>query len=297
MAPHPALRACLSLAVLTLALLPPVPAALADGQGRAATAQEQAAMLRILQAFDRQAPPGPAGWERTEETEVKASEYVGVDQEHFPLAVFYAAAWRDAARLDAAQDRAVQAGAAVMQESAGDPAADRIQQDYEAMAQKLGAAADKGDMAAVQRIAAEMEALAEKMQAAYAAQDRKLDEVFAEHEVRDARLRIHFEANAMSEALDPGYVVEPGPAGLAVYRSEGRRTTHYGWREGYSRVFLGAWKLSSEPENPRMEAAPRPGIPHTAVQTVVVTVQADKARAAAVLKQLDWSALKALLPR
>jgi hypothetical protein len=60
-------------------------------------------------------------------------------------------------------------------------------------------------------------------------------------------------------------------------------------------IFLGNWQYKEEGGYRFIEAAKNKGLPRTAVQAIVVRIQADPARAGELIKKIDWERLKKLI--
>ena len=177
-----------------------------------------------------------------------------------------------------------------------EPPAGQATWDGAALAAQLGQAVERGDMAAANRLQEEMDKLYDEINQILSRRDAELQAALKRHQVKDVEAGVSLLVNsAVVEFI--GRVAKDQPvAGLTVYRQEGEDNPHLGWREGYSWVFLGAgWKLMREGDHQYMEFTPKPGVPHTTVQNLVVRVQAAPERARALLAALDWAALKGLV--
>lgn len=267
----------------------------ADGPARPIRPAEAKFIMQVLGAIDQALPPGPRGWEQTERSKVEAPRHVTEGAEQSPLGVDYHIVWKDLPRLRAAGDKAVQAGAGIMRRQQEDKSLQALQREFEALAAKLGEAYRKNDLAQAQRIQAEMEAAAQKLEKAHGAYDQEVKRALAANEARDAIARIDVLVNVFSESPPSGMAAAPPAAGLIAYRSPGQQDGHRGWQEGETLVLAGPWTLN--PDGGYLEAKPRPGLPHTAAQTLLVRVRADEARAGRILQAMDWAKLKGLLAK
>lgn len=268
----------------------------ADGDSRPATAAETAFFRRVLPALAKAAPPGPAGWELSEQSDTAPPRRMGVGTEVEPLRATYRLTWSDTARLRQAQEAQAAAGAAAMQRLSGEQSTADQEKRMEELAQKLGAAAERGDAAEVKRLQAQMEEVSQAMAKVFERQDRELKAAMDPHQARDAEAALLITVNVFGEDFIGRITPEKPVAGLASYRQAGEDDPRYGWREGTTWVFLGpGWKLVKNEDSAHMENESRSELAHTEVQTMVVRVQADPKRARKLIEAMDWNALKALV--
>lgn len=264
----------------------------ADGESRPAMKAEKDFVLRVMTAFDKALPAAPAGWQQAERTKVAAPERMGMGEEENPLRVFYQAQWRDQERLKAFDADAEAIGRTHAEKMAPSASEEVQQKQVERLAEALGAAVAKGDVAEVQRLQKKMEAAANALNQAYSERDARFTEAIRSREPHDVRVEIQIAANDLNVDLSHEFTEEPPVAGAKVVRINDEGHTNFGWQEGLTVAVLGKWRLTRD--HPGMAAEPDPGRPHTAVQTVVVGVRAEKARARRLLEGIDWAALKAL---
>lgn len=123
-------------------------------------------------------------------------------------------------------------------------------------------------------------------------------EIRREFSPRDWKVAVLVTANSFFKGFHQP-VTEERIAGRRVYRREGDYLDDGTWEDGCSYVFLGAdWGLTEGDVMERhMMAAAQDGLPHTAVQTIIVEVWADAQRSRTILEAIDWNALEGLLKR
>lgn len=270
-------------------LLVTVAPAMADGDSRPATAVEKNYELKVLKGFEKAMPKGPEGWTETERTEVKAPERMGVGAMG-PLRVYYGARWEDQAARAASNEK-------LMKESQSIPmpdqaAMDAMNAEMESLGQKMAEAAQKGDMATIQKLQQEADAITQKHQKTFAPMDARMREI-QQSMPTDISIAIRFEANNFEQTLYN--VTRQSPvSGLTVYRVEEKEGEGEP-RPGTSYVFLGDWQPRDQGEYLLIRAEARADIPPASVQTIMVTVRGDDARARKMLDAVDWSSLKGLL--
>lgn len=125
--------------------------------------------------------------------------------------------------------------------------------------------------------------------------EKAVQELNERLEPHDVNVKITLTANSLSEGIYEEISPAPSIAGAQVFRSVSKYIKDSGWREGTTYVFLGKnWKLSRD-AGTYVNATAIRGIPHTAVQTIVVKVQGDPNRIQQILNKIDWEALKRLI--
>lgn len=273
----------------------------ADGATRPATAQERAFHQTVLAALDRAVPAGPSGWEQVERSSPAPLDRLDQGAESRPLRVSFTAAWQDAAKLAEAEGRseaALQLAGAEFQAGRGRDLQE-VSRQMEALAERFAAALQRGDAAETARLQARMTELSDQAAGAGGEMDAAATAVSREHAARDARASVTIEVNVFEHEAGQGEVKrQPPVAGRPVQRTAGEFDAQYGlWREGQSLVLLGAWTAAASDGRTTFTAVPRPGAPSAAVQTILVRVQADDARARRLLESMDWRALEGLLTK
>ncbi|MFH1137629.1 MAG: hypothetical protein V1816_16290 [Pseudomonadota bacterium] len=274
-----------------------IPAAVrADGDSRPATEAEKSFYHKVMTALEKACPPGPEGWEETDRTGIDNLEYVGAGSENTPFKVDFTAAWVDAARRAASEEKQVAAGVQVMQAHPTDQTEQALQDDLEKIAAAIGAAAEKGDAAEMQRLQVQAEKVVARMNEINSKRNEALNQAVRAAEAHDVQVEIRMIANVFNEEFYGPFSEQPAFQGFKRVRTEGEQSEHYGWREGTTYIFMGDWKLVREDGGtPYFKALAKPGVPPTKVQTILARVKADPARAEAMIERLDWEALKALM--
>jgi len=274
--------------VLVALCISAVPA-FADGETRPATPVEKDYTLRVLTAFEKALPAGPAGWSETDRTDVKAPENMGVGSAMSPLRVDFRVEWEDLAGKAAAQQRMIQESQSI--ELPDDAVMESMNAEMEALTLKMTKAAEKGDMAAMQGLQKEFESLGEKNRAAFAKTDAQVRKI-EQSAPTDVELDIHFVVNQFDETLHSPLKQAP-VSGLTVYRVEETDTNVP--RPGTSYVFLGDWRERNQMEYLALSAEPRADRIPASVQAIMVQIRGNDARARQMLETIDWNGLKGLL--
>lgn len=271
----------------------------ADGVAERPATKEEKEFYKTVQTAIAQALPanGPAGWEEVERSPGKELAYVAAVEE--PLWIEYYVEWRDSARIEATEKATQEAlhEQFFAQQTQPDTAeADKLMVQMDKLSKDLEKAINAGDMKKAMEIQAEMEKIGGKISGIYeggAAEQEKLQEEMAP---RDVKARIYVAANSFEEWVGASMKQEPSVAGGLVYRSEGSFSRERGeWVEGYTYIFLGNWQYKEEGGYRFIEAAKNKGLPRTAVQAIVIRIQADPARAGELIKKIDWERLKKLI--
>ena len=271
----------------------------ADGESRPATKGEMDFMRRVYGAFQQAAPrSGPAGWDETERAAGEVADRVFKGVESGPMRLHYQVKWMDTAKVEAARLKREEAA---LSPGAAPPQADQArQQRFEELAAQIGAAAERGDMKAMERLQREMDAVGKQMisPAEDAERQRKgEDKAMAP---RDVYAKLFFTVNDSWLAFQDNYKgsnkqkpIDGNPA----YRLDDNhyRENYVEWVEGNTCVVIGNWKPGARSGQKGVGSSMNLKAPHTRVQSVNVCAQAEPARARALLERIDWNPLKALL--
>lgn len=283
--------------VLLIGLLLPSPA-WTDGQARSATAGEKSFHNRVGLVFQQALPTGPPGWTVSRQTGIKDLVNVAEGNENQPMTVDCQIVWENAAKRDRAGEAMTRAGLAALEKQRTAKPTAELEAAYTGLAEKLGRAVEQGRMDEVQKIQVRLEALGRELSAAHEDQDRAFKAAARSEAVGDVKASISLTANLFSASLEERAVERDPVAGWPSLTTPGRENSGYDRQEGVVHVFLGSgWRLDPDQPSPTMIAQPRTGPPHTAVQTIVVRIQAAPERAERLIAAMDWSALGGLLDR
>lgn len=268
----------------------------ADGETRPATKAEMDFMQGVYAAFEKACPEnGPAGWEETERSAGEVTDRVPKGVEGYPMRLDYHLKWVNATKNEAVRQKKEEF---VSDHAIGpDPA---LQRRFEQLAAQIGAAAEKGDMKAMERLQKEMDVVGQKMNEPFEEGDRRVDAENKALAARDAYVKLSFAVNEPWLGFrdgSKGPVKQAPIAGNPAYRIHGERylDNYAEWVEGTTCVVLGPWKLATQGGEKGVAATFKKKAPHTGVQTVNACAQAEPARARALLEQIDWNTLKSLL--
>jgi hypothetical protein len=222
-------------------------------------------------------------------------ELVTPDCEKYPFRVAHGASWADDTRKQAADEEMQKVLGPKMISNSSNPELKKMMEQNDKLAKEFADAAGRNDKPTVERLQKEMEELSKKFQAIIDANDKEYDGIMEKMSARDVSIKVSIQVNEFSQGLYESVVQDAPVAGCLTYRSQGEWTKDNGWREGTTYVFLGkGWQLKTD-GGTYIETKAQKGIPSTAVQTIIVWVQADPARAKQILKKIDWNVLKKLI--
>lgn len=123
-----------------------------------------------------------------------------------------------------------------------------------------------------------------------------VDELQQKMSPHDVKVRIDISANLTSQGIYEKVAPAAAIAGGLTYRGQGYYRSS--WNEGSAYVFFGKnWKMtSSSSGGTYIDFKPEKRIASsTAVQSIVVRVQADPARGQQYIEKIDWDSLKKLI--
>ena len=268
-------------------------AVLADGDTRPTTAAERAFCGKVCRVFTAALPAPPQGWSLVDSSEPTPPSAVA-GRNPRPMEVECRVVWQDAAKARAAQQRAVEAFQSVKPDPALDAKQEKLQKQMSALSEQFGAAIQKNDTAAAKRIQEQLRSVSEELQKVLTAQSAGFTTAAKASEVHDVQAEVSLQANGTYAYLRRATPEAP-LAGLPVYRTEpdGQDTR----AEGTTAVFLGPWRSSPQSGGTALQAPPPTGASTTSVQTLIVRVKGDRARARAILEKVNWPALRGLLSR
>ncbi|WP_037591657.1 hypothetical protein [Sporomusa ovata] len=266
----------------------------ADGGNRPATTAEKAYYARVMKVAAGAVPAGPPGWGLVEKTKIEELKWVSpsVDQGYY-LGADYHVVWQNAAGRKKAEDATVQELFDNSQKP--DAERDKLLKELERISAELGRAVERGDQGRVQQLGEEADEVSRKIEALNNTQAEKEDEIGIRNRPHDTTLGIDVWVNTHITLPARAKALEPPVAGAQALRTEGEFLREKGWQEGCMYVFLGSFWADGVSQYLGQTPDLRLGLPPTQIQSIVVVVQADPARAQAVLRQIDWAALKGLL--
>jgi hypothetical protein len=265
----------------------------ADGPTRPATQAEKDYSLSTMTALSRALPKPLPGFEARDAAGIAPFDRVTPGSEAEPLRVDYSVTWVNPTQ---AEKERKEEGEAINRAASriNTPSMQEQQKANMARINKLsaefGKAVEKKDQAEIARLQKEMEKLGQEMNKLGQAQQAVLKNE-TEALTRLSSLTIRMSANGFYETQPARLVKDLKPfSGNAAYAyndPEGKHTSRM-------IVMVGPWKKRTENEQVVYEAA-KAKLPHTKVQSVMVTVTGDPSLTQKVLDGVNWKALQALL--
>lgn len=267
----------------------------ADGEGRPATPKEKAFYKWVMTVFDKSLPDGPSGWKLVHRSQVNELQYVGLGLEKAPFLVGYVVTWEDEARINDA--------VGALQQDINDKRLTEVGTDeaksmecLEQLASQLDEAMNKADQVKVAKILAEIEKINTRVGAIQNSREKEEITITSKNSPHDVKLNVCLNVNDFEALLDHSAKKEAAIAGGLVMRTDSGIDGYYHtWTEGSTHVFLGGhWRVGKDGESWRVLTEPDRRLPHTTVQTIVVSVQGDPVRTRKYLEGIDWKALQGL---
>lgn len=268
-------------------------AVLADGDTRPTTAAERAFCGKVCRAFTAALPAPPQGWTLADSSEPTPPTAVA-GRNPRPIEVECRVVWQDAAKARAAQQREMQAFQSVKTDPALEAKQEKLQKQMSALSEQFGAAIQKNDTAGAKRIQDQLQSVSQELQKVLTAQSAGFTAAAKAGEVHDVQAEVSLQANNTYAYLRRG-TSDSALAGLPTYRMEPDPQNTQ--EAGTTSVFLGPWRSSPQSGGISMQAPPAAGASTTSVQTLIVRVKGDKARARAILERVNWAVLRGLLSR
>ena len=270
-------------------------ATFADSDTRPMTPLEKRFLTEAFQACEKAVSGIQSTWDEERDDSNEPGDRIATDSDNSPLVYYDNFHWVDNVRIVEARRKAdteleeltptLQANVASTDTKA-----------YEELAEKIGKAAEAGNMAEVARLQKNLEALAEKIEQGAQPLDQAINRTVEQNLPHDVEVTVRIAINkfydSFGQAPQTGKLVD----GTPFYRVEDGRITNGNWEEGTTFVYLGNdWKVSIDNGVSIMQHPEHADRPSASVRSVVVAVQADSKRALDTLNNMDLTALKKLL--
>lgn len=281
------MRSLTRAALVALTLFPLGTAIFADGDTRVASPAEKACACKTLGILCGAIPPPAAGWSVVRRGDATPPSYLAGTRP-VPMNLVCEQEWQDKGKIHAAQSASMTAMANVKPDQSAEAAAAAALKRFEQVMAAVTAAAQKNDQAELKRLQPEMDAASKAYQSAMLAQNKGMMDAVAKAKTTDSDAKIRMEANASYEFLEVSAQETVAP-GITGYRVAGRSD-----EEGTTWVFLGPWQITKDRSSTRFQIRPLQG-PSCAVVSVLLRVDASQPRALAILRKVDWTALKTLI--
>lgn len=265
---------------------------------RDATPKEKAFLSETWTALHAAFPPAPDGWTLTEDSRPDDRTRVSEDFLSEATRLFLYATYANddrQARSEELMNLMVTAQKAVERTSNGTPKilAPKMAA-MDAIGKELGAAFEKGDMAAIQAVQARMNAVSEEIKAVYADLDARTKIPLADRKrlLSDAEARVAVSINDPWVDRPESCVDLTVPGAAAAFRYDYTEENETGdhWRDGQTDVLLGPWRRTES----GYEASIDPKRPMV-VQCIHVRIAAAPDRALQLFAAMKADVLRGLL--
>jgi len=270
---------------------------LAELPSRPASEAEKQFFNRAIETCVKAATGYTSTWAKIDEAGQDPEEFTRLSpgSENAPLVYHYYIEWADQERIDKTNSE-ISAALAPQAASLEKTAEEIDVKQLEDLAEQIAAAATAGNASEVERLNRQAEEISAKSDQLFSESDRATRETIEKLAARDARVVIRIGINQFYQGFD----AEPIPGTLAdgtpFYRVENGRMYNESWVEGTTFVLFGPnWKTVREDAGTAMESPEQPDKPHTAVQTVVIAVEAEQQRALGIINRIDLKSLRDLL--
>ena len=236
----------------------------------------------------RQATPG-------EKTDLVPPESVVPGQETFPMKVACFIKWQDDKRIDASKLALDQQLMKIAKNQSLDAKMKAYSANIDALAKEFGKAIEAKDNAKAEALQKEIDEAGKRFNEQASGNNQAIEQQIKDLTPHDIELRVNLSANVFYQELVHIPSEQTVLEGCPVIGVDDEDYGTYGWHEGTTYVFVGAFKYGHKDNTAAMQAEKIPGTAHTKVQTVVIAVQGEKNRAKGFIKQTNLKAVKALL--
>jgi len=270
-------------------------AACDDVKKRPPTSEEKDYFITTLRALKAAIPHGPDGWQIDEETEIKPLKRVFVGQEKLPLPVHFSITWIDPLARKQSEIMREKEEKLLLESREQAENADYMTH-IDALNALLKESNDRGDKQQSLNLQNQLNQLLNERDPYRTKVKESMERMKEELASPSKSLRITLEVNRFAQAIDQGEAkLFDLPPEMVYYCTAPKFNDEGEWQEGISRVFLGRGWQRFEGETGGMQAVMPVGVLHTAVYTLVVSVQGEEQQARQYLQKINWPLLKALL--
>ncbi len=295
MAPFTNLRTATILLITGMLLLVAWQAAGGEIKKRPPTSEEKDYFITTLRALKAAIPEAPGGWQIDEETGIKPLKRVFVGQEKIPFPVLFSITWIDPfAKKQSEKSRDQEEK--LLQESREQAENADYMTHIDALNAMLKESNDRGDKQQSLNLQNQLNQLLNERDPYRTKVKESMERMKEELASPSKSLSITLEVNRFALGFNQGEVrlldVLPD---MEYYRTAAKFNDEGEWQEGISQVFLGRGWQRIEGESGGMQAVMPVGVLHTAVYTLVVSVQGEEQQAQHYLQKMDWQLLRALM--
>jgi hypothetical protein len=276
-----------------LVLLAAVALLYSDGETRKAKQEEKDFYKEVATTLSNVVPKCPEGWTETKD-EVNELEDVGKGSEKSPFRIFFNTEWNDYKRKSAADEAVQKALMPVMTNPVRKAEMQKITKESERLAKEFGEAFGKNNQARAQSLQKEIETQSKKMTPLIEAQDREMDSVMEKTSARDVQATIRFSVNEFYQWAASSTEPSGQIAGCPSFKTRGGWTKERGWIEETTYIVVGKEVRLDKSAGLYIQVKEQKGAPSLAVQSIIVSVQANPQRTQQIIEKINWNALKKL---
>ncbi|PKL41537.1 MAG: hypothetical protein CVV41_18275 [Candidatus Riflebacteria bacterium HGW-Riflebacteria-1] len=283
--------------ILSISLLAMLLAAtlLADSATRLKTDTEKTFFNEVIQACQSATAGIKTTWEEDSRSGDKNDDRITEDSEKYPLVHYFNISWADNAKIQEARTRSDTELAALAPKLQARVASTDTTA-FEELANKMGKAAEAGDMVEVARLQKEAEVMAKQMEEGSKSFNQEVESIVEKNLPHDVNLTVRIAINKFYESFNKEPQTGKLSDGTSFYRVEDSRNNSGTWIEGTTFIFLGnEWKAGKDNDISIMQHPEHVEKPSASVRSIVVSVEADGKRALDALNSMNLSALKALI--
>ncbi|NLD35674.1 MAG: hypothetical protein GX654_02280 [Desulfatiglans sp.] len=258
------------------------------GEIRPATKAEKVFTRAVIETISGAVPESFAGFDRRDATEPYEPEDMGVGIEKWPLNVGFYGSWvNDELELEA-NEKMQQIADTVTGDISTSPKMQTLMKKKDEIAAKMEQAAKKNDLDAIGRLAQELEAVAKEINKGYA------PAVNATPSEDYYKVHAGIQVNALTDEYSESLVKEISP--VKGYKTFYYHDTEEGENKRTDRViiFMGDWSSSID-NGAYIFKLNKKNLPHTTVQSYVITVEGKKEYTQKLIASLNWEKLKSIL--
>jgi hypothetical protein len=263
-------------------------------QTRPPTSAEKEYYEKVLKTVSKALPDGPAGWQVEEMTGIKPLKRVLLGQEKIPFPVQYFKIWCDPLRKRQMEKAMEDEKRQLLKSSELGERAD-FMVNLNALTAQIQEANERGDRSQAQSLQGQYDrAVSQPEQLRRDEKEEKKIELEAAS--RFGRLQVTVDVNRFVQAIKNGSMVTSDRLpGMIMVLTEPGFNSDGEWQEGTRYIFAGKGWQFFEGESGGVQTVMPIGVSHTAVYSIIISVQAEEYIAQKFIDNVDWNSLKSLL--
>lgn len=258
------------------------------GDMRPATRAEKDYTRIVIETIRKAVPESFAGFKMTDATEPYEPEDIGVNADKYPLNVGFYGLWKNEEKEIEASEKMKEIGDTITGDISKSPQMQAKMKKKDEITAKMEQAAQKNDLAAIEKLAKEFEAIAQEIDKGYAP---AMNAIPSED---NYKVQTSIQVNNLTDELNQSLVKEIAPV-------KGYKTFYYHNDEGVDNIvsdkviiFIGNWS-SSVDNGVYMLKLNKKNLPHTTVQSYVINVEGKKEFTQKFIDSMNWGVLTSIL--